>query len=59
MAAAATAILSDGPLLRGLAANAAADAAERFDFEAQLDATIAWYRESVDEWTNWKSRAAV
>ena len=47
MGAAAAAILGDDDLRATLGANAAADAAQRFDLERQLDATIAWYREII------------
>ena len=51
MAAAAAALLNDDALRATLSANAAADAADRFDLELQLDRTIAWYREIIDDWT--------
>ena len=50
MAAAAAALLGDDALRATLSANAAADAAERFDLELQLDRTIAWYREIIADW---------
>ena len=53
MGAAAAAVLQDENLRRALSANAAADAARRFDLERQLDATIDWYREII---ADWKSR---
>ena len=51
MAAAAAALLADDSVLRAtLGANAAADAALRFDLDRQLDLTIAWYREVIADW---------
>lgn len=50
MAAAAAALLGDDALRATLSANAAADAAERFDLDIQLDRTIAWYHEIVADW---------
>ncbi len=50
MSAAAAAILGDDALRARLGANAARDAAERFDLERQLDDTIDWYREIIADW---------
>ncbi len=50
MAAAAAALLADDRLRQTLGANAAADAALRFDLDLQLDRTIAWYREIIADW---------
>lgn len=50
MGAAAAAILADDDLRATLGANAAADATRRFDFDLQLDATIGWYREVMEDW---------
>jgi glycosyltransferase involved in cell wall biosynthesis len=49
MAAAATMILGDESLAGGLGANASTEVATRFDLEKQIDATLAWYREVMDE----------
>jgi len=51
MAAAATTILADPGLRAALSANAARDAAGRFDLQRQLDDTIDWYREIIADWT--------
>jgi glycosyltransferase involved in cell wall biosynthesis len=59
MGAATATLLADDGLRATLSANAAADAALRFDFDRQLDATIAWYREIIADWserTNASSR---
>lgn len=50
MGAAAAALLDDDALRATLAANAAQDAAARFDLERQLDVTIDWYREIITDW---------
>ena len=50
MGAAAAAILCDEDLRAMLSANAAADAARRFDLNRQLDETIDWYREIITDW---------
>jgi glycosyltransferase involved in cell wall biosynthesis len=50
MAAAATSILTDESLRAALSANAARDAAGRFDLQRQLDETIDWYREIIADW---------
>ncbi|HEY5435222.1 MAG TPA: glycosyltransferase [Candidatus Limnocylindrales bacterium] len=50
MGAAAAAILRDDDLRATLSANAAADAAQRFDLDRQLDTTIDWYREIIADW---------
>ena len=50
MAEATVAILRDDATRRRLGANGAADAADRFDLERQLDETVAWYREIVADW---------
>jgi glycosyltransferase involved in cell wall biosynthesis len=50
MAAAAGHLLADDALRARLGENGARDAAERFDFEDQLDATIAWYRDVMGDW---------
>ncbi len=53
MGAATAALLAD-PELRGvLAANAREDACLRFDAEAQVTATLAWYREIIGDWRAW------
>jgi glycosyltransferase involved in cell wall biosynthesis len=56
MGAAAAAILGDDSLRAVLSANAAADAARRFDLDLQLDATIDWYREVIADWHDHESR---
>ena len=50
MSEATLAILRDDATRARLGANGAADAAERFDLERQLDETVAWYREVVAAW---------
>jgi glycosyltransferase involved in cell wall biosynthesis len=50
MGAAAAALLGDDATRAALGANAASDAAARFDVERQLDTTIAWYREIIEDW---------
>jgi glycosyltransferase involved in cell wall biosynthesis len=50
MGAAAAAILADDDLRATMSVNAFADAALRFDFDGQLDATIAWYREIIGDY---------
>ena len=50
MGAATAALLRDDRLRAALSANAAADAAQRFDLDRQLDVTIAWYREIIADW---------
>ena len=52
MAAAAAMLLSDDRMRQTLGANAAADAALRFDLDLQLDRTIAWYREIIADWND-------
>jgi glycosyltransferase involved in cell wall biosynthesis len=49
MGEATAAILRDDDTRRRLGVNAAADVADRFDLERQLDETVAWYREIVAE----------
>jgi glycosyltransferase involved in cell wall biosynthesis len=51
MGAATATILADDDLRATLSGNAAADAARRFDLDRQLDATIAWYREIIADWS--------
>jgi glycosyltransferase involved in cell wall biosynthesis len=58
MAAATTALLADDDLRVRLGRNAATDAAERFDLERQLDATVAWYSEVLEDWHAWRRSAA-
>ncbi|HEV8634536.1 MAG TPA: glycosyltransferase [Chloroflexota bacterium] len=43
-------LLRDQPLRRRLAANAAADAAQRFDLERQVDTYLSWYGEVRRDW---------
>ena len=50
MGAAAAALLNDDATRAALSANAAADAADRFDVERQLDTTLAWYGEVIADW---------
>ena len=54
MSAAAAALLADDGLRDRLGQNAAMDAADRFDFDRQLVATAAWYRDVIDDWHGWK-----
>jgi glycosyltransferase involved in cell wall biosynthesis len=56
MGAAAAALLDDDEVRAILSTNAADDAARRFDVELQLDRTIAWYREIIDDWTEHQRR---
>jgi glycosyltransferase involved in cell wall biosynthesis len=56
MAAATAHLLEDDGLRAQLGRNAARDAAERFDFDDQLDATIAWYRDVIADWQGAKER---
>lgn len=49
MAAAVGDLLSDDGRRVRLAANATLDAAARFDLERQLDATLEWYRQILDD----------
>jgi glycosyltransferase involved in cell wall biosynthesis len=58
MAAATAAILTDDVLREALGRNAAQDASARFDLDAQLDATLAWYAEAIAEWRGWRQAAA-
>jgi glycosyltransferase involved in cell wall biosynthesis len=50
IASAVIALLDEPERRRCLAANAARDAARRFDLERQLDVTEAWYREARVSW---------
>jgi glycosyltransferase involved in cell wall biosynthesis len=54
MAAAAAALLVDDELRFRLGRNAAADAADRFDADRQLDLTISWYRDCTEDWLAWR-----
>jgi hypothetical protein len=58
MAAATGHLLGDDALRARLGANGARDAADRFDFEDQLEATIAWYRDIVSDWAAKRTRRA-
>jgi glycosyltransferase involved in cell wall biosynthesis len=58
MAAATAAILTDDGLREALGRNAAQDASARFDLDAQLDATLAWYAEAIEDWRGWRQAAA-
>jgi glycosyltransferase involved in cell wall biosynthesis len=58
MAAAASALLTDEGLRARLGANAAAEAAARYDLERQLDETLAWYAEILEDWHRWQPPAA-
>jgi glycosyltransferase involved in cell wall biosynthesis len=58
MAAATSALLTDDALREALGRNAAQDASARFDLDAQLDATLAWYAEAIEEWRGWRRAAA-
>jgi glycosyltransferase involved in cell wall biosynthesis len=57
MAEATTYLLRDTELRRRLGQNAAADAAARFDVERQIDETLAWYGEVVQDWRTWRDSA--
>lgn len=50
MGAATATLLGDESLRLALSANAAADAANRFDFERYVDTTLEWYREILADW---------
>jgi glycosyltransferase involved in cell wall biosynthesis len=50
MGSAAASLLGDDALRRRLGRNAVADAAARFDIDRQVDATLAWYREIIEDW---------
>lgn len=56
MATAVSALLADDDLRARLGANAAAEAAARYDIERQLDETLAWYGEILEDWHRWQSR---
>ena len=58
MATAAAALLKDDELRARLGANAAAEAAARYDIERQLDETLGWYAEIQEDWQRWKNRPA-
>jgi glycosyltransferase involved in cell wall biosynthesis len=58
MGAATAAILRDDALRATVSANAATDAARRFDFDLQLDATIDWYREVIADWSDKERNSA-
>jgi glycosyltransferase involved in cell wall biosynthesis len=58
MAAATTALLVDDDLRTRVGHNAAKDAAERFGLNGQLDATLAWYAETIEDWRAWRDSAA-
>lgn len=57
MAAATTFLLRDDALRAQLGRNASEDAAARFNVETQLDATLAWYADSVADWRQWRDPA--
>jgi glycosyltransferase involved in cell wall biosynthesis len=54
MAAATVALMADDELRAQLGRNAAEDAAARFGLAGQLDATLAWYAESIADWQRWR-----
>jgi glycosyltransferase involved in cell wall biosynthesis len=54
MAAATSALLADDKLRARIGKNAAAEAAARFDIERQLDETLAWYGEVLEDWHRWR-----
>ncbi|MEA2673738.1 MAG: hypothetical protein QOI92_930, partial [Chloroflexota bacterium] len=58
MAAATTFLLRDDALRAQLGTNAAADAKARFNVETQLDATLAWYQDCLDDWQRWRAEPA-
>jgi len=58
MAAATTALLADDELRDRLGRNAASDAAGRFGLDGQLDATLAWYTDTIESWGRWRRAAA-
>jgi glycosyltransferase involved in cell wall biosynthesis len=51
MAAAAVSILGDSELGGMLGANGVRAIATRFDLARQIDSTLAWYRDVVDDWS--------
>jgi glycosyltransferase involved in cell wall biosynthesis len=58
MAAATTLLLRDDALRTRLGQNAAADAAQRFSLETQLDATLAWYEACIADWRRWRGETS-
>jgi glycosyltransferase involved in cell wall biosynthesis len=58
MAGATTALLADDELRGQLGRNAASDAAGRFGLDGQLDATLAWYADTIESWRRWRRAAA-
>jgi glycosyltransferase involved in cell wall biosynthesis len=58
MAAATAFLLRDDALRAQLGRNAAEDAAARFNIETQMDTTLAWYAESIDDWHRWRGSTA-
>jgi glycosyltransferase involved in cell wall biosynthesis len=58
MAEATTYVLRDAEVRRRLGQNAAADAAARFDLERQVDETLAWYGEVLQDWLAWRAVAS-
>ena len=58
MAAATTALLADDELRDRLGRNAASDAAGRFGLDGQVDATLAWYADTIESWRRWRRAAA-
>jgi glycosyltransferase involved in cell wall biosynthesis len=58
MAAATAALLTDDGLRVGLGRNAARDASSRFALDRQLDTTLAWYADAIEDWRGWRQAAA-
>jgi glycosyltransferase involved in cell wall biosynthesis len=54
MAAAASALLGDDSLRTRLGENAAAVAQAEYDLDRQLDATLGWYEEILEDWQQWR-----
>jgi glycosyltransferase involved in cell wall biosynthesis len=58
MAAATRALLTDEALRATLGRNAAMDASTRFGLDRQIDATLAWYAETIENWRGSRQEAA-
>jgi glycosyltransferase involved in cell wall biosynthesis len=57
MAAATAALLTEDGLRADIGRNAAQDASSRFALDRQLDATLAWYAEAIEDWRGWRQAA--
>jgi glycosyltransferase involved in cell wall biosynthesis len=54
MATATAGLLGDDELRTQLGRNAARDASPRFGLNGQLDSTLAWYAETIEDWRSWR-----